>query len=232
MVSPVYLRLLIFLPATVSFPGFPLGPYRSHWLGCGLLEQPTGLRKGLGLWRRAGWPVWCHSGGWQPCPLDLPASPGTHRHRWGSIAGARGSGAGWRGSPPGGGTAAGGSAGWVSPQAAAERESRGWDPGHGSQEPPPFHWTPGNSVCLVQVRLWSAERLNLSPDLPLTPTPILRDDLWGDCSCSHFGVSLCVTFEPSASSGHLPSPVPLPNLPIHVIICLLKTLPLAHGSFK
>ena len=39
-----------------------------------------------------------------------------------------------------------------------------------------------------------------------------------------------VTFEPSASSRHLPSP--LPNLPTHDIICLLKTLPLAHCSFK
>lgn len=77
----------------------------------------------------------------------------------------------------------------------------------------------------------SLKRDSTSPQTcPSSPVPVLRDGLWGACSCSHLGVSLCVTFEPSASSRHLPSP--LPNLPTHDIICLLKTLPLAHCSFK
>lgn len=47
---------------------FPLGYYRSHPPGYRFPEQSTGLRKGLGLglWRRAGWPFQCHSGGGSP----------------------------------------------------------------------------------------------------------------------------------------------------------------------
>lgn len=175
----------------------------------------------VSLWGMAALPSW------------PPPSPGTHRHRWGSTAGALGSGAGWWGSPLGGGTAAGDSAGWVSPRAAAERESRGLGSGPRKPRAAPF---PLDSRHLLSALCRSDSRLQRDSTSPQTcpspPAPILRGDLWGACSCSHLGVSLSVTFEPSASSGHLPSSVPLPNLLIHDVICLLKTLPLAHRAFK
>ena len=152
---------------------FPLGYYRSHPPGYRFPEQPTGLRKGLGLglWRRAGWPFQCHSGGGSPA-LFTPPFRGLTGTGGAAVLGPRGQ-------ELAGGTAH--QAGTLPPVTAKagsslrlqlnERASRGWVPGHGSREPPSFLWTPGSSICLGQVRLQCAERLSVSSDLLLTPCP-------------------------------------------------------------